>query len=358
MGDRCPQPSKEEVSSLLGNGAAPSRKVQARVLVVGDSTACTMLPGLEAEGDLAGFKVEDAAVIGCGEVSGTIAPNFVNGENTNSSSRYCQSRANTAVSSALKLGAPKIVIWSSSWEREALVVGSGSHQRVLRPGSSQWDHVLMQRLTTRVRLFTDTGATVFLLTQAAFVEPGEPTHPTPADEAFLRLNSLLAKFARNRPHVELLNLAALVCPGGPPCQILVNHLDLRGDGAHYTLEGSLSVARWLLPQLGISAPGGNIDPLPMIKVVRPTSGATVHGAYLLDATASFYTGVTKIEFEITGGALKNSMIGQATAFRFGQGFTWDTRRVTNGTYTVRAIAYNAAGMSSSSKGVTIRVVNK
>jgi peptidoglycan/LPS O-acetylase OafA/YrhL len=358
IGDGCPPPTKEEISSALGSGITPVRKVHARLLVVGDSTACTMLPGLEAEGDLAGFMVENAAVIGCGEVSGTIAPNFVNGENINSASRFCQSRANAAVNSALKLGSPNVVVWSSSWERDALLVGSGSHQKVLRPGSSQWDHVLMQRLTKRVRLFTDTGATVFLLTQAAFVEPGKPTHPTPADEAFLRLNSLLAKFARNRPHVHVLNLAALECPGGPPCQIIVNHLDLRGDGAHYTLEGSIYVARWLIPQLGISAPGENIDPLPVIEVDRPKSGAAVHGTYLLNATASFYTGVTKIEFEITGGALKKPMIGPATAWQFGQAYLWDTSQVRNGTYTVRAIAYNAAGKSSSSKGVKIRVVNK
>jgi hypothetical protein len=355
---RCPLPTKADVASLRGNATPPSPKFHARVLVVGDSTACTMLPGLEAEGGLAGIKVEDAAVIGCGEVSGTIAPDYVNGSNINGPSRYCQRRTNAAVKSALKLGRPNVVVWSSSWEREPLLVGSGSHQKVLKPGSSEWVHVLMQRLTKRVRLFTDTGATVFMLTQPPFVEPGTPTHPTPEDEDFLRLNSLLAKFARNRPHVVLLNLSTLVCPGGPPCQILVNHIDLRGDGAHYTLDGSLYVARWLLPQLGISAPGENIDPLPVIKVVRPKPGATIHGHYVLDATTSFYTGVTKIEFEVTGGSLKHAMIDPTGVFVFGRYYVWNTTKVGNGTYSIRAIAYNGAGESTRSKAVTIRVVNK
>ena len=316
-----------------------------------------MLPGLEAVGELAGIKVEDAAVIGCGEVSGIIAPNIINGRNVNSLTRFCQSRANAAVNSALKLGRPNIVVWSSTWERAAFVVGSGSHKKVLQPGTPQWYRVLMQRMTTRVRLFTDTGATVVLLTEPPFVEPGNPTRPTPADEAFLRLNSLLVKFAHNRPHVVLLNLAALVCPSGPPCQLIVNHLALRGDGAHYTLEGSLYVARWLIPKLGIASPGADINALPVIMVARPIRGATIHGKSILDATADFYTGVTKIEFEVTGGALKNAMTYPTTDSKYGWYYWWDTTQVANGTYTVRAIAYNAAGKSSSSKPATIRVAN-
>jgi peptidoglycan/LPS O-acetylase OafA/YrhL len=354
----CPPPPKKEVSSLLGEGATPSRKVRARLLVVGDSTACTMLPGLEAVGELAGIKVEDAAVIGCGEVSGRIAPLIINGRNVNSLSRFCQSRANAAVNSALKLGRPNIVVWSSTWERAALVVGSGSHQKVLQPGSPQWYQVLMQRMTKRVRLFTDTGATVVLLNEPPFVDPGKPTRPTPADEAFLRLNSLLAKFAHNRPHVVLLNLAALVCPSGPPCPLYVNNVGLRGDGAHYSLDGSLYVARWLIPQLGIAVPGKDIDPLAAVELVRPRNGATIHGNYILDAVSSFDTGVTKIEIEVTGGALKNAMIDPATFSRYGWYYQWDTTQVANGTYTVRAIAFNAAGKSSSSKAATIRVVNE
>jgi len=356
-GVRCPAPTTQEVSSLLGIGVTPSRKVHARVLVVGDSTACTMLPGLEAVGSLTGIKVEDAAVIGCGVVSGRIAPDFLDGANVYAFTKVCQSRANTAVKSALKLGPPKVVIWSSSWERLALLVGSGSHQKVLQPGSSQWYHALMQRITERVHLFTDAGATVYLLNQPAFVEPGNPTHPTSNDDAFLRLNALLAKFALNRPHVVLVNLAAYVCPSGPPCPLYVGHIGIRADGAHYSLEGSLYVARWLIPQLGIAAPGEDIDALPVLDLARPLRDATIHDDCLLDATAPFYNGVTKVEFEVTGGVFKNAIIGPATFSKYGWFYHWNTTQVANGTYTLRAIAYNAAGKSSSSKVSTIRVVH-
>jgi peptidoglycan/LPS O-acetylase OafA/YrhL len=357
-GAGCPAPSKETVSSLLGEGATPRHETSTRLLVVGDSTACTMLPGLEAVGELTGIKVEDAAVIGCGEVSGRIAPSIISGKNVNSLTRFCQSRANAAVNSALKLGRPNVVVWSSTWERANLAVGSGSHQTVLKAGSSRWYHVLMERLTKRVRLFTNTGATVVLLSEPPFVDPGKPSSPTPEDKTFLRLNALLAKFAHNRPHVILLNLSDLVCPSGPPCPLIVNNLGLRGDGAHYTLEGSLYVARWLIPKLGIASPGADINSLPVIKVARPKSGATVHGVSVLDATANFYTGVTKIDLEVTGGSLRTATTYPATVSKYGWFYLWNTAQVANGTYSVRAIAYNAAGQTSRSKAVSIRVLNE
>ena len=43
---------------------------------------------------------------------------------------------------------------------------------------------------------------------------------------------------------------------------------VRGDGAHYTAEGSLWVARWLMPQLGIKALAKPTTSLPMMKVAR------------------------------------------------------------------------------------------
>jgi hypothetical protein len=43
----CPSPTSAELAPLLGT-SRPSHRVVARLMVVGDSTACTMLPGLES----------------------------------------------------------------------------------------------------------------------------------------------------------------------------------------------------------------------------------------------------------------------------------------------------------------------
>src|SRR6202020_592385 len=118
-GAACPSPSAQQVTTLMGDGPKASHRVVARLLVVGDSTACTMLPGLTAVAAPLGVEVEDAAVIGCGVVGGAVASNVVSG------TRRCQKRAKTAQARALRLGHPTVVLWASTWERSSLVVGTG-----------------------------------------------------------------------------------------------------------------------------------------------------------------------------------------------------------------------------------------
>jgi peptidoglycan/LPS O-acetylase OafA/YrhL len=353
----CPAPTKQELTSLMGTESTTSHRLVARLMVVGDSTACTMLPGLEAVGAPSGVRVEDAAVIGCGVVSGQIAPYLYNGQNLNKGTRFCQSRANAVEARALRLGPPNVVLWASSWERTGLVVGSGAHQKVLVQGSPQWYSVLLKRMEQRVRQFTATGATVVMLTQPPYWQSGNPTGPTPQDKDFERLNALIVNLARHTPHVEAINLAAYVCPSGPPCPILVDGLWVRGDGAHYTGVGSLWVARWLMPQLGIKALAKPTDSLPVTKVAEPSNGTIIKGSHIVDATAPFDFGVSKVEFQVTGGTLRNAVIGTGTLSKYGWAFLWDSTEVPNGTYTVRSVAYGASGERSTSPGITVKVAN-
>ncbi len=145
-GAACPAPTKQDLKALMGTGPTTSQRTVARILMVGDSTACTMLSGLEAVGAPAGVRIENGAVIGCGVVSGQIAPQIVNGRNVNASSRTCQSRTEAAEAQALRAGHPNIVLWASTWERNSLVVGSGAHQKVVTQGSPQWSAVLLNRM--------------------------------------------------------------------------------------------------------------------------------------------------------------------------------------------------------------------
>jgi peptidoglycan/LPS O-acetylase OafA/YrhL len=353
----CPAPSRAMVAGLRGAGLSVSRRTTARILVVGDSTACTMLPGLEAVGGLAGVRIENAAVVGCGVVSGEIAPLVRNGKNVNSATSRCQDKADTAEAQALKQGRPTVVLWASSWERSSLVVGSGTHRTIVATDTPQWYALVTKRMEQRVQQLTATGATLVMLTQPPFAETGV-SGPTAADEEFERLNALEATFALHRPHVLLVDLAARVCPSGPPCPELVDKVWARGDGAHYTSGGSLWVARWLLPRLGIKALETTSSPLPVMKVVKPSNGATLSGSEILSATSSFGLGITTVEFRFSGGTFHNVLIGgKATFTRYGWLATWDTTQVPNGVYTVRSEVKNATGDQAVSAGVTVVVAN-
>ena len=355
--DPCPPPPRGELTGLMGAGASASHDVVARVLLVGDSTACTMLAGLEAVGAPAGVRIENAAVIGCGVVSGEIAPRVVNGRNVNSTSRLCQSRAAAAEAAAVRAGHPNVVLWASTWERTSLEVGSGSHRKIVAPGSPQWYAILRERMQQRIRKLTASGATVVLLTQPPFVDLGKPAGPTSQDRDFERLNTFLTEFAATTPHVKLLDLSTLVCPSGPPCPMDVDGLGLRGDGAHYTGEGSLFVARWLMPQLGIEALQKPNNTLPVIKMVYPANRSLVKGRQAVAAVASFNVGLTKVEFQVTGNGLLNAVIGSALLTHGLQVLRWNTTSVPNGTYTIRSVAYDAAGSTSMSKSITVHVKN-
>ncbi len=207
----CPAPTKQELATLRGTGPAAAHRVVDRVLLVGDSTACTMLPGLEAVGAPVGVQIEDGAVIGCGVVSGQIAPHIVDGANVNASTRLCQRRADAAEQRAIRSGPPQVVLWASAWERDSLRVGNGTHQRVLVQGSPQWYAYLLQRMQERLQQFTATGATVVLLTQPPFV-----LSPTADDTNFEHLNRLMTDLAASTPHVPRDRPRGARLPKGSP----------------------------------------------------------------------------------------------------------------------------------------------
>ncbi len=171
----CPSPTARELTPLMGT-SRPANQLVARLMVVGDSTACTMVPGLEAVAAPLGIQVENAAVIGCGVVSGQVGAGHRQWEELTAPTRLCAAKAAAAEARALRVGQPNVVLWASSWERDPIVVGSGTHQRVLVQGSAPWETVLLQRMTQRIRQFEATGATVVLLTQPPFA-PELPLRP-------------------------------------------------------------------------------------------------------------------------------------------------------------------------------------
>ena len=92
---------------------------------------------------------------------------------------------------------------------------------------------------------------------------------------------------------------------------------------------------------------------PSSQVVVPSSGATVSGTQVvLDATAS--AGVTNVQFELTGGALSDSVIATATPTSYGWIALWNSTTVTDGTYTLQSIA-TSGGSIGTSPGISITV---
>ena len=93
-----------------------------------------------------------------------------------------------------------------------------------------------------------------------------------------------------------------------------------------------------------------------MRVVGLADGTVLKGKHGLAATTSFNVGVSRVQYKITG-AQRKAVIGTAVHTRLGWLWLWDTKAVPNGSYVVRAVAYNADGHSSTSKGVSVMVAN-
>jgi hypothetical protein len=261
-GSVCPSPPHREVARLrstytaeLPRGATDAPSVPESVVVVGDSTACTLLRGLQAVGPSYGMQFENGALIGCGVVSGQLAPAFSGGIDFTAYTKRCQGEANKAETLATERYRPRLIVWGSTEEHRSIVADTGSGSQVLTAGTPAWSAVMLQRMNDRVEQFIGTGAKVILL-----LEP-PASHADGLNETDLnyeQMNAVLRKVAAEHPRdVATVNLQTRVCPSGPPCPYVVDGMGANGnaaqavrpDGIHYLDAGALWVAKWLLPQI-------------------------------------------------------------------------------------------------------------
>ncbi|MGZ4754860.1 MAG: acyltransferase family protein [Acidimicrobiia bacterium] len=255
----CPQPRPDELHAAqraLHSSPPVERNPSGhrpRVLLVGDSIACSLWPGLKVVGPKAGLKVDQGAVIACGITGSELVMSAVVVPPNTSE---CSNLVHATVQDALKRSRPDVVLWVSLWERADLKVGG----RTLKAGTKAWDRAVTQRLERTLRMLRAHGARVVVASQAP-AAPGrfhqiQETDEGVQDASFARLNQLLLQLAARHPGaVTYVDLAGKVCPGGPPCPAKVDGMTIRPfDGAHFSPQGAVWAAEWLVPSL--ETPGG------------------------------------------------------------------------------------------------------
>jgi hypothetical protein len=89
---------------------------------------------------------------------------------------------------------------------------------------------------------------------------------------------------------------------------------------------------------------------PTASISSPVSGSTVSGTLTLNATAADNIGVSKIELYANGTLLTAGNVSPLS-------YAWNTSAVANGSYTIIAKAYDAAGNVGQSSNVTVTVNN-
>ena len=96
---------------------------------------------------------------------------------------------------------------------------------------------------------------------------------------------------------------------------------------------------------------------PTTSVLLPTSGSTLSGTQIVDAAAADVVGVSEVKFELTGGALNQSVVATGTLTYYGWLALWNTVTVPNGLYTLQAVATDTANLTTVSAGVSVTVAN-
>jgi hypothetical protein len=130
-----------------------------------------------------------------------------------------------------------------------------------------------------------------------------------------------------------------------------------------TVSGPLTVDVELIapldgiPLANIASAPIFVDNPPTTSVILPSNGASLAGSQWLDALASDYGTLTKVEFRLTGGALNNALVATGTLTAFGWVALWNSTTVPNGAYTLQSVAYDAGGLSTYSTGITVNVDN-
>jgi hypothetical protein len=105
-----------------------------------------------------------------------------------------------------------------------------------------------------------------------------------------------------------------------------------------------------LPLDYTSAPQSTDKTAPIAAIQTPSSGAAVTGMTTVTVNASDNVGVTKVEFYVNG-VLKNTETVAPYSF------SWDTAAIANGSYTLSAKSYDAAGNIGQSSSISVTVNN-
>ncbi len=210
------------------------------VVLVGDSLAASLGPGLDDAMAARGVRFETAATPGCSMLRGvTVAANGHPYPWSRPCAKAIPPALRTVVDTAPR---PDLVLWLSTWDAVDRELGG----RRVELGSPAGRMVLSREVKRTAALLTARGARLVILTVPHPVAGSVAVLPG-LDEA-ARVRALNRLYQRSGPtadgRVSIFDLSSIVCPGSR-CPRRVQGVELRPDGAHFGTRGSSYVGRQL-----------------------------------------------------------------------------------------------------------------
>ena len=229
----------------LGVPAADPRVRGKTVMVVGDSRACSLLTGIEMLGRAEGFRVENAAVLGCGVVADAVGKTY--SLVPRSQARACHDLVEATQTKVLDERSPDLVVWYSGWEIASFEVDG----REVDFGTPEHDALLRERFEKIYERLTRDGAKILIIPPV----PMLPVTPFPevSPELYAKhvhLDQMYREFAARYPDdVFVADLTARLCPNGRCAEKVAGYETERLDGVHFSPRGAAWTANWLWPHM-------------------------------------------------------------------------------------------------------------
>jgi peptidoglycan/LPS O-acetylase OafA/YrhL len=241
----------------------PTPPGRAVVAVIGDSVARSLDPGFVELARRRRWGYLLAASGGCG-IAGLV---LTKGGPPTGEQRDCAMQEPRRVRRLLSEYRPTLVVTVARKELDLHVAGDGS---VVAPPSPRWAADVHVGLSDLARTVTAAGSWLALVevfdmssgTNACLTHPGLVGCAWGARSSTKLVNSVYRQVARDVPHVSVISMQDLMCPGDR-CPPRVGGLLPRYDGVHFSEPG----ARWFVGQLEprlVQATG--------LRALRPVGG--------------------------------------------------------------------------------------
>jgi peptidoglycan/LPS O-acetylase OafA/YrhL len=210
-----------------------------RVLIVGDSIAWTISPGLYSRQEEQNFAVRHATIVACGIIRGNVP------YNTKPRNNGCEKRLELWRSELEEFDPDVVVVLSGFWDARDHEVNG----RTFEFGTPEADEQWLSEMQVNIDLLSSRGAQVVILSSPYFPEDNLPA------ERIDRLNDLYRQAAcQNQDSVTFLDLNRFLYPTGKYAST-IDGVQVRNDGFHFSLEGADMVGRWLAPKISSIARG-------------------------------------------------------------------------------------------------------
>ncbi len=242
------QPVAEFIlTPLASRDAAPARKL--RIAIAGDSLARDIGEGLELWAQQTELAViENLAIRGCGIARGAWPEKDVAKRSS------CDRWPELTRQRLVKFKPDVVVAVTAGWDLLDRQLAGWAEPRAI--GDAAFDRWLIQQYVEAYQVFSSTGARVVWLTTPCLRDPFGTTQGPWDPKRQRRMNEsiLPALLTERGDGLTLLDLDAVVCPGGQFTRSLHGIENFRRDGVHFSEPGSLWVGGWLGQQL-LPAPG-------------------------------------------------------------------------------------------------------